>query len=308
MHEYVKRNLPVVVEGAGQAVPAMHKWTPEFFKEQFGPKRVNITYAEKMTFNAFIDAVLASREDAPGPYMYRLFIGPHLPELLPDLDPPNPYAFPRRLASPLMLRPWRRPDGYLKLLIGGTGGRFPTLHYDGENAHATVTEIHGDKEFILYAPEDSSYLYPKADVPNQSRLPDVRHVDLARFPLFPKATPYRTVLHPGDMVFIPSRWWHTARALSPSISIGQNIYDASNWHGYVRDVCPPDHGMRGLKNLVKKTYLTGLGGVLSTLERLPRRDGLSRSSLAARLARIAPTRDADVGDFRSWPVADWKQS
>jgi hypothetical protein len=301
VRDYVARNRPVVVENAMRGCPALHKWTPEFFKREFGPRQVNISYSQRMTFEAFIDAVLASRADAPGPYMYRLFIGPHLPELLPDLEPQNPYAFPRRMASPLMLRPWRRPDGYLKLLIGGTGGHFPILHYDGENGHATITEIYGDKEFILYPPEDSAFVYPKSGAPNQSLIPEVQHPDPERFPLFAKATQYHTVLRPGDMVFVPSHWWHAARALTPSISVSQNMYDASNWAGYVNEICPPAAGLRGLKRMARKAYLTGLGNVLSTLERQPRRHG----ALAARLVRLAPTSIADVGDSSTWPVSSW---
>jgi hypothetical protein len=305
LRDYVAANRPVVVANAMQSCPAMQKWTPDFFKNRFGPKEVSISYGERMTFTAFIDAVLASREDAPGPYMYRLFIGPHLPELLPDLEPQNPYAFPRRLASPLMLRKWRRPDGYLKLLIGGTGGHFPVLHFDGENAHASITEIYGDKEFILYPPEDSAYLYPKSGTPNQSLIPDVQHPDLASFPLFANATQHHTVLHPGDMVFVPSRWWHAARALSPSISICQNMLDASNWAGYANEICYSGSGLRRLKGVARKTYVAGLGRVLSMLERRSPDRSHRAGGLAARIARVAPLSSADVADSSSWRVGDW---
>ena len=305
LREYVEANLPVVVEGAGAAFPAMQEWTPEFFKSRFGPKQVNISYGEKMTFSAFIDAVIASREDAPGPYMYRLFIGPHLPELLPYLEPQNPYAFPRRLASPLMPSRWKRPDGYLKLLIGGTGGRFPVLHYDGENAHAAITEIYGDKEFILYCPDDSAYLYPKQDMPNQSRVPDPQRPDLDKFPLFAHATQHHTVLHPGDMVFVPARWWHAARVLSPSVSICQNMYDASNWRGFVEEICRDNEGLGGLKRLAKKTYMSGLGALLSALEHVPGRRRERPVGVAALAARLAPLRSTDVADSSSWSMRGW---
>lgn len=308
VRDYVARNRPVVVENALQACAAAQRWTPQFFRERFAARRIQVSPSEQMTFADFIDAVLASREDAPGPYMYRLFIGPHLPELLPDLEPLNPYAFPRRLASPLMPRQWRRPDGYLKLLIGGVGGRFPFLHYDLENAHATITEIYGDKEFILYPPEDAAYLYPKPDMPNQSTIPDVQRVDMRRFPLYAQATQYHTVLHPGDMVFVPSRWWHGARALSPSISICQNVLDRSNWGGYVDELCSRRSGLPEAKRHAKRAYLTALGGVLSMLERWPRRAAASaaESESAGRIARLAPVSCAEAGDSTTWAVADWK--
>ena len=303
VRDYIARNRPVVVENALPACPARRQWTPEYFRERFGAKRIQVSPSEQMAFADFIDAVLASREDAPGPYMYRLFIGPHMPELLPDLEPLNPYAFPRRLASPLMPRQWRRPDGYLKLLIGGIGGRFPFLHYDLENSHATITEIHGDKEFILYPPEDAAFLYPKPGMPNQSTIPDVRQVDLARFPLYERATQYHTVLHPGDMVFVPSRWWHGARALSPSISICQNMLDGSNWDGYVDELCSRKSGLPGPKRQAKRMYLGALGGLLSMLERWPRR---AAAGAAGRVVRLAPVTCDEAGDSSAWPVADWK--
>jgi cupin-like protein len=306
LREYVAPNRPVVVVGAMQACIAMRDWTPSFFRERFGPRLVDIGYGQQMTFADFIDAVLASREDAPGPYMYRLFIGPHMPELLPDLEPLNNYAFPRRLASPLMPKPWRRPDGYLKLLIGGIGGRFPVMHYDGENAHATITEIYGDKAFVMYAPEDSAYLYPKPDMPNQSAIPDIRNPDFERFPLFARATQYYTVLHPGDMIFVPSRWWHTARTLSPSISICQNMLDATNWHGYVDELCSPSCGGGVLKRLAKRVYLTGLGAVLAALERPVPRHETTLKGVTARRARLAPVVYSDAGDSSTWRVSEWK--
>lgn len=299
LREYVARNRPVVVENAFPACPAQRQWTPQYFRERFGSRDVQISPSERMSFAGFIDAVLASSEAAPGPYMYRLFIGPHLPELLPDLLPMNPYAFPRRLASPLMPRRWRRPDGYLKLLIGGAGGRFPILHYDLENAHAAITEIYGDKEFILYPPEDSACMYPRPEMPNQSSIPDVHHVDPARYPLFADATQHHTVLHPGDMVFVPSRWWHGARALSPSISICQNQLDASNWGGFVDEVCSPRSGLPAAKRHAKHAYLTALGGLLSTLECWPRR-------ATGRIARLAPRSEGEVGNSSTWVVDGWE--
>ena len=237
--------------------------------------------------------------------MHRLFIGPDLPELLPDLEPLSPYAFPRRLASPLMLRPWRRPDGYLKLLIGGVGGRFPVLHYDGDNAHATIVELYGEKEFVLYPPETSLCMYPSADMPNQSLMLDIRHPDLERFPLFANAQQYHSVLHPGDMVFVPSHWWHSARVLSPSISIGQNMLGVFNWRGYVNEVCPPERGMRAAKRQLKRISLLGLGMTLSALEHLPWRSAKPRTRIGTAIARLAPLSSADADDPRRWPVASW---
>jgi hypothetical protein len=40
-----------------------------------------------------------------------------------------------------------------EICIGGKGGAFPVLHYDGLASHAFLMQIYGRKKFILYAPE-----------------------------------------------------------------------------------------------------------------------------------------------------------
>jgi Cupin-like domain len=305
LREYVAANRPVVVEGAGAHWPAATKWTPDYFKSRFGDKIVDVSFRERMRFDDFIDGVLASTNENPGPYMFRFFICVHLPELLDDLDDSNPYSFSRRLGSPLMPRRYRRPDGYLKLLIGGVGGRFPVMHFDGENMHAAVSEIYGDKEFILYAPTDSPYLYPKPEQPNHTRIADLAVPDYDRFPLFAKAQRHRAVLTPGDTIFVPSRWWHTARVLTPSVSVCTNMIDGSNWRGFVREVCGPLAGGSPARRAVKRGVLTALGGALTVCERLGRRESALPSALAARMGHLSPWSPAEALPPTAWPMQRW---
>jgi hypothetical protein len=305
--DYIEKNKPVVLEDVVPEWPALGKWTPTYFKTEFGSKLVNVGYGDPMTFSDFIDAVLESDEEKPAPYMYRFFIGPHMPELLSDLQPLNAYAFPGRLASPLMLRQWRRPDGYLKLLIGGVGGKFPYMHFDGDNMHAAITEIYGEKEFIVYAPEDTPYLYPYPDRENKTRIEDLVNPDFERFPLFAKARRYHTVLRPGEMIFVPSRWWHTARVLTPSISICQNILNRSNWDGFVNWVCrrPRPGGPSRLKRYTADTYFRLLGMLFSMLEKAPGRGTPQTRTRPGLPARLAPTYQWEAARVGEWPVNKW---
>ena len=267
---YVHAGRPVVVTGVAADWPAMTSWTPENFKKRFGSKPVAVSYDRHVPFDEFIDRVLASSTETPGPYMFRSFLHEVLPELLPDVIPQNKFAFPRRHASPLMPEQWKRPDGYLKLLIGGVGSAFPVMHFDGENSHAAITQIYGEKEFVVYSPEDTPYMYAKKHVPNHSMVPDPVLQDRKRFPLLAKATQYRSILKPGDMVFVPARWWHAARALSTSISLCSNMLDESNWDGFVSEVVRTSQlSPGGVKRLHRRLRVTG--AVLSALENFQRR-------------------------------------
>jgi hypothetical protein len=240
---------------------------------------VDVTYGVKMNFAELIDAVLASSAESPGPYLHKVIIHQHMPELLPDLTPENAYGFPIRYCSPLMPKHWQRPDGFLKLLIGGVGGKFPLMHFDVDNSNALITEIYGDKEFVLFAPEDTPYVYPSPE-PNSptSSIDDLDHPDLDRFPLLAKATQYRGIIGPGEAAFIPSHWWHSARVVSTSISVCTNMVHATNWAGFVDEACDPANGRSAAGRFVKRTYLNLAGAVMHAAEsiqyKLP--TGLSR--------------------------------
>ena len=214
-----------------------------------------------------------------------------MPQLLPDLAPENTYAFPRRYCSPLMPKRFRRPDGYLKLLIGGVGGKFPLMHYDSDNAHAIITEIYGDKEFVLFAPEDSAYIYPHENSPSTSQIDDLDNVNLERFPNFPKATQYRVIIKPGESIFVPSRWWHAARVVSTSVSVCTNIMHAANWDGFIDISCESVNGQVGpVTKLAKRLYLKMAGGLMSAIESIQEKH--PGSILARHLGYLSPAAPA----------------
>jgi len=300
LHEYVRKNRPVVIADSVRDWPAMSRWTPDYFREKFGDETVQVSYTKRMQMRDFVDAVEASTADAPGPYLYRLFIHDHLPQLLADLSPQNIYAFAGRHASPLMPERWRRPDGFLKLLMGGVGSKFPVMHYDLEHAHAQITEIYGDKEFYLFPPEDSDKLYPKPNQKNWSQVENPAAPDLSRFPRMAEATAYRAVLKPGQTIFIPMLWWHAARPLSISISVCTALMDRSNWPGFTKDVC--DRSANSMtKTLLKRLYLAGAGSIMHMMEDLQK----ATPSLARSLrfpSALSPASPDFVADPSATPM------
>ncbi len=48
---------------------------------------------------------------------------------------------------------------------------------------------------------------------------DAEYYDAKDFALFDSANRFDRVLEPGQMLFIPRRWWHYVRALDDSISV-----------------------------------------------------------------------------------------
>jgi len=286
LRDYVTTNRPVVIQNAAPEWGALQKWTPEYFKDHFGSQTVEVTYGVKEQLGKVMDGVLASTAEKPGPYLHKVIIHQHMPVLLADLSPENTYAFPMRYCSPLMPKRFHRPDGYLKLLIGGVGGKFPLMHYDSDNAHAIITEIYGDKEFVLFAPEDTPYVYPHKNSPGTSQIDDLDHVDLTRFPDFPKATQYRVIIGPGECMFVPSRWWHSARVVTTSVSVCTNMIHSTNWAGFVDISCESANGRTSAAQFAKRAYLNMAGWLMGIAESVQRK--FPRSSLARHLSYLSP--------------------
>ena len=286
LRTYVARNLPVVIQDAAPGWSALQNWTPEYFREKFGEQVVEVTYGVKQKMADVMDGVLASTAAKPGPYLHKVIIHQHMPQLLPALSPENAYAFPRRFCSPLMPKRFHRPDGYLKLLIGGVGGKFPLMHYDSDNAHAMITEIYGDKEFVLFAPEDSPYVYPHANSPSTSQIDNLDQVDLDRFPAFAKATQYRVIIKPGETIFVPSRWWHSARVISTSVSVCTNMIHSTNWDGFIDISCVSPDGKTRPGQLAKRIYLRLAGAAMSVIEKI--QETFPKSGWAQRIGQLSP--------------------
>ncbi|KAJ1481478.1 hypothetical protein T484DRAFT_1899345 [Baffinella frigidus] len=84
---------------------------------------------------------------------------------------------------------------------------------------SSVLRVRGTKRVVLFAPRDADKLYMVGD---KSRVADIEHPDLARFPLFRLATPFECTLLPGDVLFIPALWFHNV--LSVDFSVAVNVF------------------------------------------------------------------------------------
>jgi len=159
---------------------------------------------------------------------------------------------------------------FRELYIGGTGAKFPVLHYDGLHTHAFLMQIQGVKEYIGFAPDQTPYMYTRSGPgqPNISEINDIENWDADRFALFGKAKGVRFTLHPGETLFMPSGWWHTARILSPSITVSINGANGANWSDFRKDLCRYYMTGRKLPPWFFNAYFVCVGNWLTLFESL----------------------------------------
>lgn len=238
--QYVIPGKPAIIKDAIDDWAALTKWTPEFWKENYGEREVSID-ERGYTVEQVIDLALESKPDSPAPYYRNIRIRHDFAELMADISPYPPLCGPNWFHS-LAFYPVRERivggGGHYELFIGGAGRSFPFLHFDAPGAHTFIHQIAGKKKFILFAPSDSDYLYPMNGKKfSVSSIADIENVDLEQFPLYAKASKYEDEVGPGDTLFMPAGWWHTALMKSFSISLGIDVVNDTNWdsvYGYMK--------------------------------------------------------------------------
>lgn len=264
--EYLLPQKPVIITGALTPWPALTKWTPEFFRTVHADKQI-VVQGKPMRMADYIDTVLASTIEKPCPYLSNCMVREHFTEIAGDIVPDLKYTLPDRVRSVLMVGRQKSRVGLPELLISGRGGKFP-LHYDSNHMLGFVTQIYGPKEFTLFAPSDTPYMYSIKDDPKRSAIISPWNVDLNKFPLFAKATPYRFTLEPGETIFNPAGWWHATRLFSPSIAMVISTINGSNWNAFADDLSRPRPGVPRLANSALRAYLSVAGALLTVKEQL----------------------------------------
>ena len=213
--DFVRTSRPVILKGAIADWPAMHKWSLAYFKQEFGDRELPIVrekggshydargglHYERIRFGEYCELI----GNGNGRDLY-LTVRMHevLPELFADICQPVYTAGAR----------WARS----RFWLGGPDAKGP-LHRDlPDNLYA---QISGRKRFLLLERRLTRMVHRHSfhsGVPNYSPV-DAEDPDLSRFPRFRDAPLLRADLEPGDLLYIPSMWWHQARSLTTSFAV-----------------------------------------------------------------------------------------
>jgi len=190
-----------------------------------------------MSFAKFVDSIAAFEAGLISDYYYlsKASVADVFPELLADI-----------FHVPLL------PDNQevdVNIWVSPKGAASP-LHFDLPDNF--LVQISGRKLVVLF---DSAYAEAIPRFQWHTAAHHISMVDLgvpseARTSLLKNAVPLIAVLSPGDMLYIPPRWWHYVVSLDTSISI--NMW----WQPWFRPYLPRTFIAQCLRTLVAKARLT----------------------------------------------------
>ncbi len=218
MENYHKPQRPAIIKGLVDQQPAGGKWTLEWFKTYMGDEMIGLydnkverhkwsttTVPDiKMKFSEYLDII--NRDE---PTDLRMFLA-DLYKIRPDLR--NDFSCPDFYKNPL---------GKLGFMFLGGKDTVVRMHYDVDSSCVLLTQIFGDKEVILFSPENTKYLYK---VPfNTHSFVDINHPDFEQFPGLRYAQGYRMVLRPGDSVYMPAGYWHYITYLNGGMGVSHRM-------------------------------------------------------------------------------------
>lgn len=264
--EFVRPNRPVVLTDVTRNWRANQQFSFDFFRRRFPDVLVDVR-GRPYRLQEILDRI-ENGDSGPDLYPCKLDLrDPQFGTLAKMVGPRPPILSPDRTHSRLLPRRFLTGLCDLEIFFGGAGGEFPYLHYDYLGLYAIINQLHGRKEFTLFSPEQQAYLYPCEDRPWVSQIENHHNPDLDRFPLFKKARSTKVILGPGESLFIPKKWYHTAQSLEPTISIAMDQLCHFNWDQFTEE-CLLATRQHAVKHRLAQFYLEGLGHLMTLRERL----------------------------------------
>ncbi len=258
LHRHVLARQPVVIKGALTEWNAM-RWDPEYLDAKVGTRRVRYrTESGPRTdvFGDLIDRIFNAPGDAPAPYLRNIDLAEQLPELVEDVRPQPVYSANNWRSHVLMPSQWPPAvkKGAYELFISRAAASFPYLHIDYWGMSAFFAQICGEKEVILFPPEDAPNLYPTTADPLVSAISNFDDLGDARYPKLKSARQYRVTIRAGDLLYNPA-WWHTTRTTQTAITLIWAYWNRHEWT-HLQAAVRTSGGIRGR---LLAPYLTFVG-------------------------------------------------
>ncbi|XP_014127844.2 bifunctional peptidase and arginyl-hydroxylase JMJD5 isoform X2 [Zonotrichia albicollis] len=198
---YLVPQRPVVLEGVMDHWPCMKKWSVDYFCQVAGCRTVPVELGARYTDEEWSQQLMTVSD------FISQYIMDEIPELKEDISIPDYCCLGEGEEDDITINAWFGP-----------GGTVSPLHQDPQQNF--LAQVLGRKYIRLYSPQDSENLYPhESQILHNTSQVDVEDPDLVKFPNFTKAAFQSCILMPGQILFIPVKYWHYVRSLELSFSV-----------------------------------------------------------------------------------------
>jgi len=222
---YEEPRVPFILTGAMESWPASTLWQEESLKKNFGDRILRAGSGFKMKIKNFLQYANHQRENRPN-YLFDDDAFDDNPDLLKHYDPWIPDYF--RIDFFNWITKGRPPHQWMVVGPGRTGAAW---HTDPWQTSAWNALISGHKRWTLCPPgiippgvdgHDNNYTDDYAS-------PKPLQWHLEEKPFLPHDQRLIDVIQgPGEIIFVPSGWWHQVLNLDVTVCCTQNYCNEHN--------------------------------------------------------------------------------
>ena len=200
---YKKTKKPVVITQLTEGWPAREKWNIDYLKKVAGNKIVPLydskpstdtkhqhAPAAQMELKSYLDLLKQGEKDLR---MFFYNILAEVPQLTKDFSYPD---IGLTLFKKLPV-----------LFLGGKGAKVQ-MHFDIDMADILLFHFGGKKRIMLFSPEQTKYIYRVPFSFSSLNKIDYENPDYETYPALKNIQGEVAELNHGDVIYIPSGYWH----------------------------------------------------------------------------------------------------
>lgn len=231
--DFASQSRPVIIEGAASHWPAMKEWSVNRLRDRF--RHVSFKVGEdskrkklRMKMKYFVDYMKYQQDDNPL-YLFEATFhdNTEMLSLLDDFETPD--LFPHDWLN-LMNRDSRPPFRWFCIGPKRSG---TTVHVDPLGTSAWNAVTHGCKRWVLFEPQTPKRVVKAKGLKQKGEDDEaVMYFDFLLPRLkqtYPDVRVYEGLQKPGDVIFVPGRWWHGVLNTEDCVAVTQNYCGPDNF-------------------------------------------------------------------------------